>query len=363
MAKEAQQAGCDAALILPPYFIRLNDDEIFEHFRAVDAALSFPIVLYNIPGNAGNAITPELALRLAELDNVVAIKESAGDWNNFYATLLAVGDKLRVFCGPSSVYGVPAVAAGADGFVDLFPNLWLPGAVDLFHAAKLGRFEEANALQETGRRLTDLFTSGGRSLYPSTKAAMAWLGLAAGDPRPPLRPLSGRMLEEFACRPRRTEYWLTHCTGGRNMTKEKSQPELQPRQYRENYGEFIGVGENGNLWVEDCDVADLADEFGPRPFSSSAKASSAIPTGSSGTLSAATTPRNRSILFANKSNNGLAYRHIMNQEGAGGDCFGVNEMYLSPAGRNRCEHSGAERLQQGGRGTGDGGGQRAVHQH
>ena len=197
LAREAQVAGCDAALILPPYFIRLNDDEIFEHFREVDAALSFPIVLYNIPGNAGNAITPELALRLAELDNVVAIKESAGDWNNFYATLLAVGEQLRVFCGPSSVYGVPAVAAGADGFIDLFPNLWLPGAVEMFHAAKAGRFEEANALQETGRRLTDLFTSGGRSLYPSTKAAMARLGLAAGDPRPPLRPLSGMALEEL----------------------------------------------------------------------------------------------------------------------------------------------------------------------
>ena len=197
LAKEAEQAGCDAALILPPYFIRLNDDEIFEHFREVDAALSFPIVLYNIPGNAGNAITPELALRLAELDNVVAIKESAGDWNNFYATLLAVGDRLRVFCGPSSVYGVPAVAAGADGFIDLFPNLWLPGAVDLFHAARAGRLEEANALQETGRLLTDLFTSGGRSLYPATKAAMAHLGFAAGDPRPPLRPVAGDSLDEL----------------------------------------------------------------------------------------------------------------------------------------------------------------------
>ncbi len=197
LAREAEQAGCDAALILPPYFIRLNDDEIFEHFREVDAALSFPIVLYNIPGNAGNAITPELALRLAELDNVVAIKESAGDWNNFYATLLAVGDELRVFCGPSSVYGVPAVAAGADGFIDLFPNLWLPGAVDLFHAARAGRLEEAHALQETGRLLTDLFTSGGRSLYPATKAAMARLGFAAGDPRPPLRPVTGDSLDEL----------------------------------------------------------------------------------------------------------------------------------------------------------------------
>ncbi len=197
LARAAQEAGCDAALVLPPYFIRLNDDEIFEHFREVDAQLSFPIVLYNIPGNAGNAITPELALRLAQLDNVVAIKESAGDWNNFYATLLAVGDELRVFCGPSSVYGVPAVAAGADGFIDLFPNLWLPGSVDLFHAARAGRFEEARALQETGRRLTDLFTSGGRSLYPATKAAMARLGFAAGDPRPPLRPLSGKSLQEL----------------------------------------------------------------------------------------------------------------------------------------------------------------------
>ena len=197
LARAAQDAGCDAALILPPYFIRLNDDEIFEHFREVDAAISFPIVLYNIPGNAGNAITPELAVRLAELDNVVAIKESAGDWNNFHATLIAVREQLRVFCGPSSIYGVPAVAAGADGFIDLFPNVWLPGSVDLFHTARAGRLEEARALQETGRRLTDLFTSGGRSLYPATKAAMARLGFAAGDPRPPLRPVTGRSLGEL----------------------------------------------------------------------------------------------------------------------------------------------------------------------
>ena len=197
LARHAQNVGCDAALILPPYFIRLNDDEIFAHFREVDAALSFPIVLYNIPGNAGNAITPDLALRLAELDNVVAIKESSGDWNNFYATLLAVQDRLRVFCGPSSIFGVPALTAGADGFIDLFPNFWLPGAVDLFHVAKAGRLEEANKLQETGRRLTDLCTSGGRSLYPATKSAMAHLGYAAGDPRPPLRPVTGRALEEL----------------------------------------------------------------------------------------------------------------------------------------------------------------------
>lgn len=191
----AKKAGCDAALILPPYFIHLSDEEIFAHFLEIDTAVTFPIVLYNIPGNAINAITPELAVRLATLENVVAIKESSGDWNNFYTTLLAVKDTLRVFCGPSSIYGVPAVAAGADGFIDCFPNVWLPGALDMYHAAKAGQLDKANELQETGRRLTDLFTSEGRSLYPATKSAMAHLGYAAGDPRPPLQALKGAALD------------------------------------------------------------------------------------------------------------------------------------------------------------------------
>ena len=195
LTNAAKAAGCDGALILPPYFVMLTDDEIFAHFQAVDAAVSIPIVLYNIPGNAVNAITPDLAARLAELDNVVAIKESSGDWNNFYTTLISVVDKIRVFCGPASIFGVPALAAGADGFIDCFPNLWAPGGLDLFHAAKAGRMEEANRLQETGRRLTDLFTSGGRTLYPSTKAAMIEMGFPGGALRPPLRPLHGSALD------------------------------------------------------------------------------------------------------------------------------------------------------------------------
>ncbi len=195
LSAAAESAGCDGALILPPYFIRLSDDEIFEHFQTVNGAISMPIVLYNIPGNAINAITPELAVRLAALDHVVAIKESSGDWNNFYSTLIAVRDSIRVFCGPSSIFGVPALAAGADGFIDCFPNVWLPGGLNLFHAAKAGRAEEASELQRVGRLLTDLFTSDGRSLYPATKAAMTMLGFRAGDPRPPLQPLSGESLE------------------------------------------------------------------------------------------------------------------------------------------------------------------------
>lgn len=196
LTRHARIAGCDGALVMPPYFIRLTDDEIFAHYAAVSNAVDLPLCLYNIPGNAVNAISPALAARLARLENVVAIKESSGDWDNFYATLLAVRDSLRVFCGPSSLFGVPAVLLGADGLIDCFPNVWAPGGLDLYYAARDGRLKEAEALQALGRQLTDLFTSDGRTLYPATKAAMDILGYAGGGaPRPPLRSLVGEPLE------------------------------------------------------------------------------------------------------------------------------------------------------------------------
>ncbi len=196
LTRHAEAAGCDGALILPPYFVKLSDDEIEAHFADVTGAIGLPVVLYNIPGNAVNAITPALAARLADLERVVAIKESSGDWNNFYGTYLAVHERLRVYCGPSSVFGVPAVQLGADGTIDCFPNVWQRGGLDLWFAAKAGETEKAAELQAMGRRLTDLFTSDGRTLYPATKAAMDMMGLpGGGTPRRPLRKLAGEPLK------------------------------------------------------------------------------------------------------------------------------------------------------------------------
>jgi len=194
---EAERAGCNGALILPPYFVKLTEDQIFHHYENISAATNIPIMLYNIPGNAVNAITPALAARLADLDRVVAIKESSGDWNNFYATLVMVKDNIRVFCGPSSLYGAPAVSLGADGTIDCFPNIWAPGGMDLYYSTLEGRTAESQNLQATGQKLTELFTSGGRSLYPATKAAMDLLGYFGGNPRSPLMPLKGQVLKEL----------------------------------------------------------------------------------------------------------------------------------------------------------------------
>ena len=192
----AYKAGADGVLVLPPYFVKLTDDEIFAHYRDVVSQTRVPILLYNIPGNAVNELSPALVRRLADLDTIVAIKESSGDWNNFYATLITVADKLRVFCGPSSIFGAPAVELGAEGFIDCFPNVWTDGGRPLYEAAKNGDRKRAAELQRTGRQLTDLFTSDGRTLYPATKAAMDLLGFPGGGrPRPPLRSTEGKQLE------------------------------------------------------------------------------------------------------------------------------------------------------------------------
>ena len=192
----AKEAGADGVLVMPPCFARLTETEIIAHFEAIDAKSVLPILLCNIPGNAGHALTPEITGRLADLDNVAAIKESGGDRNTLQGTLNGAGDRIRAFCGPTSVFGLPAALAGADGTIDCLPSVWTPGCLELWRAAKAGRMDEAWALQRTGMELTEPFTTGERTLHPATKAAMHHLGLpGGGPPRPPLRPLDGAALD------------------------------------------------------------------------------------------------------------------------------------------------------------------------
>jgi diaminopimelate decarboxylase len=104
-------------------------------------------------------------------------------------------------------------------------------------------------------------------------------------------------------------------------------PHLAPVDYSIKFGEFIGVGPNGNLFVDGCDVKELADRFGtPLYIISENQLRYTYRVFRDAFLKHYPDVE---ILFANKSNNGLAIRHIMNQEGSGGDCFGAQEMYLA----------------------------------
>ncbi|RVT81505.1 dihydrodipicolinate synthase family protein [Rhodobacteraceae bacterium CCMM004] len=191
---DAAEAGADGALVLPPYFVHLSEAELIAHYETVARDAPLPIVLYNIPGNAWNQLSPAVVDILADLDAVVAIKESSGDWLNFHATLDVAKGRIRVFCGPSSTIGTAAILAGCDGLIDCFPNVWLP-ILHLWDDVRAGRMDLAWRVQAQAQEMTRLFTTEGRTLYPATKAAMDHLGLPGGGaPRPPLRPVDGHAL-------------------------------------------------------------------------------------------------------------------------------------------------------------------------
>jgi len=197
LAQHAKQVGCDGIMVLPPFFVRPSTDDIIAHFQELGEAVDLPMLLYNIPGCAVNDLTPALVDKLADLRTVVAIKESCGNFNQYYKTLTLCGDRIHVFLGPITLYGVPALQMGAPGFIDTAPNLWGEESVELYGAAREGRLDRARALQAKALGIRELLNGNGRNMYCSLKAAMNIVGLPGGYPRKPLRPLAEPHLTEI----------------------------------------------------------------------------------------------------------------------------------------------------------------------
>jgi 4-hydroxy-tetrahydrodipicolinate synthase len=197
MAKHAKAAGCDGIVMMPPFFVRPSIDDIVSHFQAVSRAVAIPLMLYNIPSTNMNELTPDLINRLADIETVVAVKESTFDFNKFLKTVQLTGDRLHVFCGPGALFGAPALFMGAAGYIDLIPNYWGREAIELHDAAVAGKIERARQLQAKALAIRDVLSAGGRNGYTAVKAAMNLQGLPGGHPRLPLRPLGEPHLSEI----------------------------------------------------------------------------------------------------------------------------------------------------------------------
>ena len=197
LTRAAKEAGCSGAMIMPPYFVRPSSEDIVAHYQAVSDAVDIPILLYNIPSANVNPLLPELVDRLADVGNVVAIKESSNDFNNFYKTLVLAGDRIRVF-PPGYVCGAMAMELGAAGYFQTFSNYWGPDSNGIYTAYL--RRDEAEA-----RRILDLEIAarevlsgqGKHNGYAAIKAAMNLFGRPGGYPRLPLRPIGEPDLSEM----------------------------------------------------------------------------------------------------------------------------------------------------------------------
>jgi dihydrodipicolinate synthase/N-acetylneuraminate lyase len=196
MTRHARQVGCAGAMIMPPYFVKLSADEIVAHFQAVSDAVPLPIMAYNIPANNLNALTPAIVDRLADVPNVVALKESSFDFDTFSESLKRVRDRLLVF-GPTFKFGAGGMAAGCVGSVGTLHHICGSAPTELDEAAARLDFARTAELQDRAARVWKVVGKNGDNLYAVLKAGMNIIGLPGGLPRSPLQPIVGAHLADL----------------------------------------------------------------------------------------------------------------------------------------------------------------------
>jgi len=185
LSKTAEKAGADGLMIISPYYCSPTEDELFEHFRRIGAAVSIPIMVYNNPFTSNVDLKPAFVKRLTEIDNIRYIKESSGDASRVNRILDLCGDKMRVFAG---YHPWESYLAGAEGYVSVFSNIAPKLAREFFELSVDKR--DFVASRDIYRKLTPLLDALAGDLYVSaTKQALNMVGQPMGNPRPPRLPL------------------------------------------------------------------------------------------------------------------------------------------------------------------------------
>ncbi|HYT94731.1 MAG TPA: 4-hydroxy-tetrahydrodipicolinate synthase [Gemmataceae bacterium] len=188
LTKMAEKEGVDGVSVITPYFVSPSQQEIYDHYRRIAENTSLPVILYNNPGTCGGVkIDVETVARLAQIPNILGIKDSSGDLQNTNEYLRVVPERFSVLQGRDTLI-YQAMIFGARGAVPATANVAARLVVDIYEAAVRGDHAAAQAAQ---RRLNPVRLSLTLGTAPGgVKAALALLGKSIGPSRAPVSPLS-----------------------------------------------------------------------------------------------------------------------------------------------------------------------------
>jgi len=182
MTRYAKDAGADAALIVTPFYLKPTDRGIYEHFDTIASRVDLPIILYNIPQCTGLPLPWQMVEDLAQIPNIVGVKDSSGQLGFMLAVLEKVRDKINVLCGHDEIV-VGALAAGCSGAIlasaNFIPDIW----VGVYNAVKKGDLKTAQEQQYGVQKIARIIAKSGPV---GTKEALNMLGLKVGPVRLPL---------------------------------------------------------------------------------------------------------------------------------------------------------------------------------
>ena len=144
LSKEAEACGADAVLLVTPYYNKCTQEGLYRHYEATAASVNIPCVLYNVPSRTNVNITPELLYRLADIENIVAVKEcNFGQVPEIYSL---TGDRYALYSGEDGLV-VPMLSLGAYGVISVVANLIPEYTSTMVHSFIDGDIEKAKKMQ------------------------------------------------------------------------------------------------------------------------------------------------------------------------------------------------------------------------
>ena len=190
LSKRAEEVGADAILSVTPYYNKTTQEGLYRHFRAIAESIGIPVILYNVPSRTNLNIDPATVVRLAEIDNIVAIKEC--NLNQAGEIIHRCGDDFTVYSGEDALV-LPLLSLGGKGVISVMANIIPRDTHDMVAAYLSGDLETARKIQLGALELI-------RALFIEVspipvKEAMNLMGMNVGKCRMPLVEMSDKNRE------------------------------------------------------------------------------------------------------------------------------------------------------------------------
>jgi len=194
LSAHAKEVGADATLQVTPYYNKPTQEGLYQHFSAIAKAVPLPQILYNVPGRTSVNMLPETVARLAELPEIVAIKEASGDLQQMAEIVNLAGDKITLLSGDDNIT-LPALAIGGKGVISVVANIVPKDTSDLVRLWEEGKIEEA---REMFYKLFPLCQAMFYETNPiPVKTSVALMGMIEDEMRLPLSPMAPANLEKL----------------------------------------------------------------------------------------------------------------------------------------------------------------------
>jgi len=195
LTRMAEREGVDGISVITPYFVSPSQQEIFDHYRRIAEHTRLPVILYNNPGTCGGVkIDVETVARLAEIPNVLGVKDSSGDLQNTNEFIRVVPDRFSVMMGRDTLI-FPALMFGARGAVPATGNIAPALLAEIYNAFQRGDLAASKAAQLRLNPLRLALTLG--TAPGGVKAALQVLGLSIGPCRSPVSGLPADRLPKM----------------------------------------------------------------------------------------------------------------------------------------------------------------------